>query len=173
MIIYAKSMKEFSFGKMMDVYLEGNQEKAREEYFEMPQSAGLRLAEQDFFDYLESCFFKAEGSVYAIYELEGNYVSALRFEPYKDGFLISALETKPSERGKGYACFLLTEVASHIDGKIYSHVSKKNAASLAVHKKCGFSVISDLARYLDGSVNSRAYTLCCEKNRTEANRQPG
>jgi len=163
MIIYAKSMKEFSFGKLMDVYLEGNQEKAREVYFDMSESAGLRLAEQDFFDYLESCFYKTKGSIYAIYELDGNYVSALRFEPYKDGFLISALETKTSERRKGYACFLLTEVTSYIDGKIYSHVSKKNAASLAVHKKCGFRIISDLARYLDGSVNSRAYTLCCEK----------
>lgn len=163
MIIYAKSMKELSFRKLMDVYLEGNLEKVREEYFDMPESAGLRLAEQDFYDYLKSCFFKVEGAVYGIYELDGNYVSALRFEPYKDGFLISALETKPSERRKGYAYFLLSEVIPHIDGKVYSHVSKKNAASLAVHKKCGFSIISDQARYLDGSVNSRAYTLCLEK----------
>lgn len=162
MIIYAKSMKDFSFKNLMEVYVEGNLEKARDEYFNMPESVGLRLAEQDFYSYLKDCFFITENAVYALYELDGRYVSALRYEPYKDGFLISALETKPAERMKGFASRLLMEVLPQISGKVYSHVSKNNVASLAVHEKCGFRIISDQARYLDGSVNSWSFTLCKE-----------
>lgn len=163
MIIFANSMQGFSFGKLMEVYIEGNLEKAREDYLDMPELAGLQLAEKDFYCYLKDCFFRTEGAVYSILEVGGQYVSALRYEPYMDGFLISALETKPSERMKGCAYNLLMDVLPQIGGKVYSHVAKKNAASLAVHKKCGFRIISDQARYLDGSVNSRAYTLCYEK----------
>lgn len=165
MIIYAKSMKDFSFGDLMKIYVEGNLEKARDEYFDMPESAGLRLAEQDFYDYLKECFFQTVGGVYAILVENGSYVCALRYEPYKDGSLISALETKPSERMNGYAYRLLSDVLPQIGGKVYSHVGKRNAASLAVHMKSGFRIISDQARYLDGSVNSRAYTLCFEKEK--------
>lgn len=163
MVIFADTLRSFSFGKLMDVYIEGNLEKAKETYYDFPETAGLRLAEQDFYDYLKECFFKTEGAEYSILETEGKYVCALRYEPYKDGFLISALETMPSERMKGYAVMLLNAVLPRIGGKVYSHVGKKNAASLAVHKKCGFSIISDQARYLDGSVNNKAYTLCYKK----------
>ena len=43
--------------------------------------------------------------------------------------------------------------------KVYSHVSKKNAASMAVHSRCGFEKILDYAAYIDGSVNHSAVTL--------------
>ena len=52
------------------------------------------------------------------------------------------------------------DILKELDGKrIYSHVGKRNAASLAVHEKCGFYQISDTAAYIDGSVDSKAYTL--------------
>ena len=163
MIIIASSLSELSFSKLMEVYLEGNLEKACEEYGHYSGFAGLQLVEQDFYQYLRECFFATPGARYVIHEERGTYYSAVRLEPYLDGMLISGLETAPSERRKGHAQNLLREVLLRADMKVYSHVSKKNVASLAVHKKCGFRIISDRARYLDGSVNARAYTLCYEK----------
>ena len=163
MIIIASSLPELSFSKLMEVYLEGNLEKACEEYGHYSEFAGLQLAEQDFYQYLRECFFATPGARYFILEERGTYYSAVRLEPHLDGMLITGLETAPSERRKGHAEELLREVLIRADTKVYSHVSKKNAPSLAVHKKCGFNIISDRARYLDGSVNSRAYTLCYEK----------
>ena len=163
MVIIASSLSELSFSKLMEVYLEGNLEKAREDHRGLSEYAGLQLAEQDFYQYLRECFFQIPGARYAVLEDDGAYRSAVRWEPYMDGVLISALETAPEARRKGYAERILREVLSRIDTKVYSHVSKKNLPSLSVHKKCGFRVIADRARYLDGSVNSRAYTLCFEK----------
>ena len=168
MIIIANSLSELSFSKLMEVYLEGNMEKAREEHRDLSEYAGLQLAEQDFYQYLRECFFTTPGTRYAVLEENGSYRSAVRWEPFMDGVLISALETAPSERRKGHAEKLLREVLLRVDAKIYSHVSKKNTPSLAVHKKCGFRIIADRARYLDGSVNSRAYTLCFEKENTRS-----
>ena len=162
MFIIARSLSDLSFSKLMEVYLEGNLEKAREEYRGLSEYAGLQLAEQDFYQYLKECFFTVPGARYAVLEARGAYFSAVRWEPYADGVLISALETVPEMRRKGYAELLLREVLRQTDTKVYSHVSKKNAASLAVHKKCGFRIIGDQARYLDGSVNARSYTLCFE-----------
>lgn len=162
MFIIARSLSDLSFSKLMEVYLEGNLEKAREEYSDLSEYAGLQLAEQDFYQYLKECFFTVPGARYAVLEEGGAYRSAVRWEPYADGMLISALETAPKVRRKGYGERLLREVLRRTGGKVYSHVAKKNAPSLAVHKKCGFRIIGDRARYLDGSVNARAYTLCFE-----------
>ncbi len=153
MLYLAKSLPQLHFGKLMEVYIEGNLEKAEE--------IGLLQAEQDFYQYLSDSFFSSPGAVYAIWVEREEYISALRLEPYKDGLLLEALETAPQYRRKGYATKLIEEVLTEFsNGNIYSHVSKTNAASLAVHKKCGFYKISDSATYIDGSVNSRAVTLC-------------
>ena len=168
MIIIANSLSELSFSKLMEVYMEGNLEKAREEHRSLSEYAGLQLAEQDFYQYLRECFFTMPGARYAILEENGSYCSAVRWEPFMDGVLISALETAPSERRKGHAEKLLREVLLRFDTKVYSHVIKKNMPSLAVHRKCGFRIISDRARYLDGSVNARAYTLCFENENTRS-----
>ncbi len=153
MLCLATSLAQLSFGKLMEVYIEGNLEKAEE--------SSLLQAEQDFYSYLRDCFFPTDGAVYALW-VEGNaYVSALRLEPYKDGLLLAALETAPGHRRKGYAYQLMQAVLERFAQKpIYSHVSKQNAASLAIHEKCGFRKISDAAAYIDGSVSDRAVTLC-------------
>ena len=88
------------------------------------------------------------------------YFSALRLEPYEDGLLLEALETAPAHRRKGYAEKLIRAVQAEFLQKIYSHVSKKNTASLAVHQKCGFRQVLDYAKYIDGSVVRSAVTLC-------------
>jgi ribosomal protein S18 acetylase RimI-like enzyme len=84
-------------------------------------------------------------------------------EPYRDGLLVEALETAPGYRRRGYAEALLRQVLGSFAGKkIYSHVDKTNIPSLRLHEKCGFSRISECAAYIDGSINSRACTLCYE-----------
>ena len=109
------------------------------------------------FDYLRECFFPAGGRVYCLRK-DGVYVSALRLEPYRDGFILTALETAPEHRGNGYAKELLAGVLEQVNGKICSHIDNRNRASIAVHKACGFEKILDFATYLDGSVSTKAGT---------------
>lgn len=152
-----RSMKELNFSALMEVYIEGNLEKAEE---------GLSLleAEQNFYTFLQDVFFTRPSAAYWILEEKGSYVSALRLEPYKDGWLLEALETAPQHRRRGYAEKLLRQVTALPEyNKIYSHVHKKNIPSLAVHEKCGFSRIAETAAYIDGSVNSRACTMLFQR----------
>lgn len=161
MLILAKSLRELSFGSLMEVYEEGNRENAAEFWPGLDAAAGLLQAEQDFYQYLKEVFFPVEGAVYAVWEEKGRYLSALRLEPYQDGLLLEGLETAPTARRKGYAEKLLRAVLEAFGGrKLYSHVGKSNIPSLKVHEKCGFQIICDYAVYIDGSVNSRCCTLC-------------
>ena len=163
MLILAQSIRDLSFSKLMGVYIEGNLENAEEFYPDLPEGQKLMQAEQDFYQYLNEVFFRTSGAVYAIWEAQGSYVSVLRLEPYRDGLLLEALETAPPSRRQGYAEKLIRAVQEQFSNqRIYSHVSKKNAASLQVHEKCGFRRISEYAAYIDGSVNQRACTLCWE-----------
>lgn len=169
MLHIARSLRELHFGKLMEVYIEGNLENAREFWPDVPEGQGLLRAEQDFYRYLQEGFFSVPGAVYAIWQEDENYVSALRLEPYQDGWLLEALETAPEHRRRGYACRLIMEAVAKMRlQKIYSHVSKKNAASLAVHEKCGFRRLLEHAVYIDGSVNHRAVTLCLEQEQKES-----
>ena len=159
MLILVKNMKELPFSELMEIYIEGNEEKVAA-YGE----GGLLRAEGEFYDYLQKDFFKTADAFYCIWQEKGKAVSALRLEPYRDGWLLEALETAPQWRKKGCAKALLTAVLTHMDGKIiYSHVSKANEASLRTHISCGFEKFLDYATYIDGSVSQRAYTLCYGK----------
>ena len=164
MLIIAKKMNDFSFGKLMEVYEEGNLENARDLWPEESTARQLALAEADFYQYLREVFFRTAGAVYLIWEEKGCYISALRLEPYQDGLLLEALETAPQRRTKGYASRLLVAALEYAgDQKIYSHVHKRNVPSLRTHETCGFRKIRDDAVYADGSVDSRSITLCYEK----------
>lgn len=158
MLLLATSLREVKFSQLMAVYAQSNRENAREFYSQLPEELAVGEAEQDFYQYLKEVFFPTRGAVYAIWEVGGCYVSALRLEPYKDGLLLSALETAPGSRQQGYAKALLAAVLPG-KGKVYSHVGKKNVPSLRVHESCGFQIVSERATYIDGSVNSRCYTL--------------
>ena len=161
MLKLVANMRALTFPLLMEVYSETNHKTAREEWFQLPEGFALERAERDFYDYLRDSFFPTEGAVYALWEVDGKYVSALRLEPYRDGLLIEALETAPAERRKGYGRALLQAVLQHMEGtKLYSHVEKHNHASLALHQSCGFETVSDFAAYIDGSVNYRGCTLC-------------
>ena len=74
--------------------------------------------------------------------------------------LLEALETAPEQRRKGYATALIRAALAQVGTvKIYSHVGKRNEASLKTHIACGFRRISEQAVYADGSVNDRCCTL--------------
>jgi RimJ/RimL family protein N-acetyltransferase len=166
MLVVARSMRELPFEQLMSLYAESNQHRAMRQYPHETLARGMALVEQDFSDYLRNDFFVAAGAMYCLWMEEGEYVSALRLEPWKDGLLVTALETVPAHRGKGYACALLTAVQSMLaqqgDGRLYSHVHRKNEPSILVHEKCGFRRISDVAVFLDGSVDSRSGTYMYE-----------
>ena len=163
MLIIAKKLRDLDFRQLMDVYEEGNLENAAEFFLREPKEQWLLLAEQSFHQYLRECFFQTQGAYYCIWEADGRYVSALRLEPYQDGLLLEALETRPGCRNKGYASALISAVLEYVgDEKVYSHVSKRNTASRNVHIKCGFQKIHDHAVYADGSVTTNSVTLCSQ-----------
>lgn len=171
MLYIANKMGQLSFGKLMEVYLDANRENGAELAPEEREERQIQLAEQDFYHYLHDSFFRQPGSIYCVWVEGEAYVSALRLEPYRDGLLLEALETAPSYRRKGYAVLLVGAVQQMLEQqgsvRIYSHVGKRNEASLKTHFACGFQIMKDHAAYIDGSVNDRAYTLCYEKNIAE------
>ena len=153
---------ELKFSELMEIYIEGNKENAADRYPNESEYQGLLSAEQDFYQYLKECFFSTPGAFYAVWMEKKNYVSALRLEPYQDGLLLEALETKPEERRKGYAAALINGVLAYLREQnsvaVYSHVSKRNIPSCRTHESCGFQKILDYAVYADGSVLSDSVT---------------
>ncbi len=165
MIERIEALRDLQFGQLMMVYEESNRKNGEENYPYLSREEQLMAAEQDFYRYLQ-LFFKEENGFVLILSYGGRYMSALRAERYKDGYLLEALETLPDQRNKGYGGKLVDELLTWADERdlpVYSHVSKSNFPSISVHKKCGFQKILDYAAYIDGSVNDRAYTLCYKK----------
>ena len=165
MLVLTHSLRELRFGELMAVYIDSIAEAASD-WPDLPPGLACQLAEQDVYQYLKDVFFPTQGAVCALWEEKGKYVSALRLEPYKDGLLLEALETAPNQRKKGYAVSLIQAVQAYLAEqglvKLYSHVNKRNIASLKTHEKCGFSVVSDHAVYINGSVDYRCCTLLYE-----------
>ena len=154
---------EIDFTKLMDVYSEGNCENAKDRYPNDGINLGILKTEQDFYQYLREVFFHEDGAVYAVWEEKGMYISALRLEPYADGLLLTALETYPEFRRNGYAKKLIEAVLLALKDKdvtvVYSHINKRNVASLQTHISCGFQRISEQATYIDGSVTRTSCTM--------------
>lgn len=161
MLQLVNNLGQLRFSQLMEIYIEGNLEKTED---------GLTLleAEQDFYQYLQEVFFPTPGAKYCIWTENDQYVSALRLEPYRDGWLLEALETAPQHRRKGYAQQLVHAVTALPEfAKIYSHVHRENLPSLKLHEECGFQKILDYAVYIDGSVNRHCITLCHEYGKPE------
>lgn len=162
LLLFLRSLQEVNYSQMMRVYEESNKRYADAEYPRLPQSLAMINAEQDFYAYLRE-FFSTEGAFYAVWVVDGEYKSALRMEPYADGYLLAGLETVPAEREKGYATQLIREALLFFrkisNAAVYSHVDKDNIPSLAVHKSCGFVCIREDADYIDGTHKEGAYTL--------------
>ena len=148
----------------MQVYLESNQKTGAELYSDNGDAYQRLRAEDAFLTYLSEDFFCQKDARYAVWVHEGVYKAALRIEPYMDGILIEALETSPHERRKGYAYRLLTSTLDYLKrtqySVAYSHIRKTNIASLRVHRKCGFQKCLEYAKYIDGTVTYKSYTMC-------------
>lgn len=162
MLKIAYSASELDFDQLCQVYEQSCTETGALEYPDLSANERLLSAFQDLYGQVR-CFYRIKNAFYAVWIEGGRYVSALRIEPYKDGFLLTGLETAPEVRGKGYATSLtgavLSELAKKGSVSVYSHVGKRNTSSVAVHKACGFQKHLDHAVYLDGSVSTDAYTL--------------
>ena len=164
MLIIARTLAELDFPQLMNIYIEANREHGEDLWPEKSEEEQILLSEQDFHTFLQERFFTKAGALCMIWSIQGSYVSALRLEPYRDGYLMEALETSPDERRKGYACDLIAAMQEWIGKKdtekVYSHVSKRNIPSLKTHLHCGFEIIMDYSVYSDGTHNDRAYTMC-------------
>lgn len=160
MLQVVNRFSQLDFFALMDVYQEGNAENAEDLWPDLPEGQRLLQAEQEFCAYLKDVFFTTEGAVYCVWLYENTYASALRLEPYKDGWLLEALETHPDLRRRGFAKQLISSVQTlgNFD-VIYAHVHKRNVPSLAAHRACGFQRIREMAVYIDGSVNHNACTM--------------
>ena len=154
-----RNAKDINFDKLMPVYKQTNTHSAARNYPDEDAVKGLFRAEEAFEQYIREEFFSISGAYYAVWEVNGYYVSALRMEPHQDGYLLSALETSLEQRRMGYAEGLVLEVVAMSDKPVYAHVFKSNRPSIALHKKCGFQQISDHAVLLDGTVTQKAVTL--------------
>ena len=170
MLTVIENLSHIRFSELMEIYADANKENGAALFPKLSEYMQIQEAEQDFYRYLKYVFFEQPGACYCIWEVQNRYCSALRLEPFLDGLLLCALETSPLRRGKGYATALVRSVQNYLSSFgeviIYSHVSKRNKASLALHQKCGFSVIENYAVYSDGSVMQNSYTLkfTCKKS---------
>jgi len=166
MLTVFRSIRDLRFGELMKVYEQSNLELGRRKFPHESEGRQLALAEQDCYGYLLQCFFTLPETAVCVWQVEGRYACALRLEPWKDGVLLTGLETAPEERGKGYACALIRAVQCYLaqQGKVklYSHISNRNTASIHVHEKCGFRLYRDHAVFLDGSVDRKFATYIHE-----------
>ena len=156
MLKIIRAMNQLDFEQMMCIYQESNHKKGESNW----------KTEQEAYAYLQELLLDKRGFC-AIWEVDGRYVTALRIERFKDdAWLLTALETLPTARKRGYAKSLIREVAQYLKengaGKLYSHVEKRNVISLVVHKSCGFKEVLQHAVLLDGTVTQRYVTLCLD-----------
>lgn len=151
-----RTMADLPFGKLMEVYAQTNRQQGQQ-WLHEPEEFRTVLAEREFYAYLRQCFFTLPSARYFLWEEQGRAVSAVRCEGYRDGVLLTGLETAPECRGQGYATMLLKEVLRQPEmDKVYVHIRHDNKVSLAVHLHCGFKKVRSGTKLLDGSY-SREY----------------
>lgn len=156
-------MSELNTEQLLRVYRQTILEQGLANYPDLSRAQQIVRGESDFLSYLREDFFPLRGAFYCLWIVNNRYVSALRFEPYRDGLLLEALETEPDERERGYAFALVSDVLSFLKNSdftvVYSHIAKKNNSSIRLHQKCGFQRISDSATLINGSVSNRFCTM--------------
>ncbi len=161
MLKIIKRLSELDIGSLTKVYFQSSEEAGKRDYPGLPANMQLLYAEQDFYNFLD-LYFSQPDPIYAVWEIAGQHKAALRLEEYGDGLLITALETAPEARGKGYAkqllCDLVRWVKCNKSKDLYAHISKDNFASIAVHEACGFHRIDEPAIYLDGALHPESAT---------------
>ena len=148
-------MSEIKFRQLCEVYQDSIFQDGALRYPNEPESIRILWSQQDFYTAWE-LFFREKTALCALWSEEDAYCACLRVEQYRDGYLLSTLETAPGAREKGHATNLVRSSIVYLKEmgvkKIYSHIHNENAPSISVHCKCGFRKILNYAVYLDGSV---------------------
>ena len=149
MLTCAESMAALDFSALMEVYRESNEENGVYFWPNEPAERQRLLAEQNFETYLRDDFFGTAHGRYYLWTEDGRYLAALRLEEHEDGLLLEALETRPDSRRRGHAKALISAVLGLLPPgtRVYSHVNRRNGASLAAHRACGFSEGAGDERY--------------------------
>lgn len=157
MLLITQKMEQIRYAELMRVYAETNREYGKQVYPKSSEAERLLFAEQDLYDYLR--FVLMSGGWFAAWKTSDGYQSALRLEPYKDGLLITALETAPEVRLMGYADALLSGIRQNFASSvIYAHIFNDNKISVHLHEKNGFVRIENCAEFIDGTVSYDACT---------------
>ncbi len=161
-----KAFDQINPRRLMDIYQESNTENI--DYFypnTADKAAMLPQIEQNFLHFIETDFFSRPGNTYFVLEESDVWRSALRLYRIEDGFYyMEALETRPDSRRSGCAARLLDGVIAELQKegafRLCDCVNKKNAPSLAVHRKCGFFIASDAGmNYLCHEPNAKTYGM--------------
>lgn len=167
MLLEFTTMRDTDAMRMIQtIYTEGCRENAQEPERHpdgITLAAAIAAEEQDFLKFVRK-FLSEERNCYYILEENGEWVSALRLTHLDDFYYLEALETTENHRREGCAVRLLHEVAALLRTRgtvsIRSCVHKRNAPSLATHKKCGFIIAEENGTdYLDGSCSDRHYGM--------------
>ena len=155
------SVKQLNFGQLCNVYADELIRAGKLNYPNLNPNMQLLEAEQDFYYFLKSFLRKMNEDCF-VWQGDGLYQSALRIEPYKDGVILTGLQTAPESRRNGYAKALLENTLAYLSHagitQVYSHIRNDNIPSRYLHLTAGFLKISDYAAYIDGSVDQRSAT---------------
>jgi len=163
MLKIVNTVNQLDFSSLMEIYIQSNTRLGREQWPMESDMEQLFRTELEFYRYLRMDFFQKSGAFYALWMEDYHSVSAVRLEPWRDGWLLEGLETHPQHRKKGYATKVMQGALEQLtDEKVYSHVHRGNAASLAVHRKNGFKLFSNSAVMIDGSYSPGYVTMIRE-----------
>jgi len=164
MIIKANEITKLNFDMFAALHAKQLEAARKRDYSHLSAADGLVRAGQDYYEYLRDVFFGQVHGVIYIFEADGSYVSAVCFEPYRDGVLLDSLITGSDHRRKGYAEKLLSCALKQFCGRpVYSHIHERNTASVRLHEKLGFTCIYAYAHMLDGTVRSDHFTYIKNK----------
>ena len=153
MLILAHNRDELRMTELAELYGNDLQVPWQDDLPEEPDAESLAQLRGEFTVYLSARFFSKPEILpgirpfYAVWEVEGNYVSALRVHVYSQGLSLEALCTAAGERGKGYATELLKATAAHLARlghfDLYALVPKHGKQVQRILQSAGFVRILD------------------------------
>ena len=166
MLQIIRDFRKLNMGQLSRLYEEEIQFNGAKNYPYLDQNRQILESEQDAYAYYRE-FLSQSDAFFAVWLEDQHYQCGMRVEPYRDGVLITGLETHPSCRCSGYASMLMEQTRDYLldNGvtKIYSHIRNDNLPSIRVHRKCGFIKIQDTASFLDHSADIHSGTYLLQK----------